>query len=470
VPIVTGRTAGSTTTLACLEREVPVLSTSPDDTVIGAGEVAASADEGMRGMRAGAIMLVGVAVVNVGNYVFHLIAARDLGPSDYGDLVALLTLSSLVCLPLTALQVVISRYVAHFTARGEPAAANRVNRRVAGGTIAFGLLSLVLIAALAPLIERWLSIASGWAILLIAALTVPSALTPVVWGVAQGLQRFTLLASSMAVGSVARIVPLLVFVAIGLSTPAAVTATLIGMAASLVLPLVPLRGWFANVPTDGAAAEASAAQLLRTSAPVMVALVAFTSLTQSDVLAANATLSDTASGVYGAASLIGRVVLYLPAAIVAVLLPKVAARSASDRPALDILGLSLIATFLFCALSTVVYGALPGTIVRVAFGAKYAGASDLLLPFGFAMTALAVINVLLYYHLGRGQHRFAWILGAAAVGQVAAFAAFHSSPRTLVFDTIGVSILVLVCHELATRWTMTGAARHALAGVGRRVG
>jgi hypothetical protein len=118
----------------------------------------------------------------------------------------------------------------------------------------------------------------------------------------------------------------------------------------------------------------------------------------------------------------------------------------------------------------VVYGAVPGTIVRVAFGAKYEGARDLLLPFGVAMTALAVINVLLYYHLGRGQHRFAWILGAAAIGQVVAFAAFHSSPRTLVFDTIAVSILVLVCHELATRWTMARAARHALAGVGRRLG
>jgi O-antigen/teichoic acid export membrane protein len=425
----------------------------------------------MRGMRAGAIMLGGVAVVNVGNYVFHLIAARDLGPSDYGDLVALLTLSSLVCLPLTALQVVIGRYVAHFTALGEPSAANRVNRRVAGGTIGFALVSLLLIAALAPLIEGWLSIASGWAILLTAALTVPSGLTPVVWGVAQGLQRFTLLAFSMAMGSLARIVPLLVFVAVGLSTPAAVTATLIGVTASLALPFVPLRGWFHRSAAGGAAeAEASAIQLLRTSAPVMVALVAFTSLTQSDVLAANATLSDTASGVYGAASLIGRVVLYLPAAIVAVLLPKVAARSASDRPAVDILGLSLLATFLFCALSTVVYGAVPGTIVRVAFGAKYEGARDLLLPFGVAMTALAVINVLLYYHLGRGQHRFAWILGAAAIGQVVAFAAFHSSPRTLVFDTIAVSILVLVCHELATRWTMARAARHALAGVGRRLG
>jgi len=209
-------------------------------------------------------------------------------------------------------------------------------------------------------------------------------------------------------------------------------------------------------------------RLFRSTAPAVVALVAFTSLTQSDVLAANAALSDTASGVYGAASLIGRVVLYLPAAIVAVLLPKVAARSASDRPTVDILGLSLLATFVFCVLSTIVYSAIPGTIVRIAFGTKYENAADLLLPFGIAMTILAILNVLLYYHLGRGDHRFAWILGAGAIAQVVAFALFHSAPRTLIYDTIAVSIVILALHEVDTHWSMAAAARHAVAELARR--
>ena len=35
----------------------------------------------MRGVHAGAIVLVGVLALNLGNYVFHLIAARSLGPA-----------------------------------------------------------------------------------------------------------------------------------------------------------------------------------------------------------------------------------------------------------------------------------------------------------------------------------------------------------------------------------------------------
>src|SRR5581483_10992397 len=393
----------------------------------------------MGGMKAGVLMLVGVAAVNVGNYVFHLVAARDLGPSDYGDLVALLTLSALLGLPLAALQVVVGRVVAHLTALGRHHEVHVLNRRAAVVTAGFALAATLVLVVLTPLLQRVLSISSATAVVLMAALTVPAALTPIVWGVAQGLQRFTLLAASMAGG------------------------TAIRMLASLTLPSVLLRSWFRRDAPD-AGGEARP-RLLTGFAPAAVALLAFTSLTQSDVLAANATFSDTASGIYGAASLIGRVILYLPTAIVAVLLPKVAARAAANRSTRDILGLSLLITLLFCVAAAVIYAAAPDLIVRIAFGSKYDGAASLLVPFAVAMTILALLNVLLYYHLGRGEGLFSWVLGCGAVAQIVAFALFHQSPRWLIGDTIAVAFLVLVAHESVTQQTLV----RSLAGAARAV-
>ena len=454
-------------TLAGLEPETPTIPAATDGTALG-GEsgptpIPMPAQE-MRGMRAGAIMLVGVAAVNGGNYLFHLIAARDLGPRDYGDLVALLTLAALVSLPLAALQVVVSRYVARFTAVGDVSQANRLNRRVVAGTVAFSLFTLVLIVALTPLIQRWLSIASAPAVIVTSLLILPSALTPVIWGVAQGLQRFTLLAFSMTVGTIARLAALVAFIVVGFSTWSAVTATLVGMTVSMAVPFIPLRGWFRRPAAVADGAQREVEGLLRATAPAAVALLAFTSLSQADVLAANAVFDDTTSGIYSAASLIGRVILYLPAAVVAVLLPKVASRTASNRSTVGILGSSLLATFAFCALSTLVYAAFPEAIVNIAFGAKYDAAQSLLLPFGVAMTALAIINVLLYYHLGREENAFTWILAAGAIAQIVAFVVFHPTPRSLVFDTIVVSLLVVLAHELTTKWTMARSARDVIVG------
>jgi hypothetical protein len=83
------------------------------------------------------------------------------------------------------------------------------------------------------------------------------------------------------------------------------------------------------------------------------------------------------------------------------------------------------------------------------------------------MTALALVNVLLYYNLGRGHHVFAWVLGGGAIAQIAAFALFHGSPRGLVFDTIAVSVAVLVVHELLTRQTMLRAMSGAVLSLTR---
>ena len=50
----------------------------------------------MKGMRAGIVVLVGIAIGNVATALFHLITARWLGPSRYADLAALLALVGIV--------------------------------------------------------------------------------------------------------------------------------------------------------------------------------------------------------------------------------------------------------------------------------------------------------------------------------------------------------------------------------------
>ena len=73
----------------------------------------------MRGVHAGAVVFVGVLALNLGNYVFHLIAARSLGPALYGDLATLIAISGLIALPLGGIQIWVARYVAHYTAVGD---------------------------------------------------------------------------------------------------------------------------------------------------------------------------------------------------------------------------------------------------------------------------------------------------------------------------------------------------------------
>jgi O-antigen/teichoic acid export membrane protein len=269
---------------------------------------------------------------------------------------------------------------------------------------------------------------------------------PVVWGLAQGLQRFALFAVSIGLGPALRPVLAVVLLAAGFGVSGAIGATLIAAAVALLVPLVVLRRWITR--DTGRSSPVPAGEVGRYLVPAMVGVLSITSLTTSDVIVAKAVFSDHDAGLYGSASLIGRVILYLPAAIVLVLLPKVAAREAAGRESRDVLIKSLLVTVGFCAIATLTYAVAPNLLVFLAFGSSFEDAAGLLWMFAVAMSGFAVLNVLLAYHLGRGAYRMSFLLLAGAVAQILLFVAFHGSPEQLLAIDIAVAFALIAVHEL----------------------
>lgn len=416
----------------------------------------------VRGVRAGVVVFAGIAAANLGNYVFHLVAGRSLGPATYGDVASLVALIGFFSLPLVGLQVATARFVADFAARGDDdAVATFFTRSAAIGLVAAGAMAAVLLLGAAPL-QRVLDIESRAAVVLAVAVVVPSVLTPICWGVAQGLQRFALFSASIALGPFVRLLVLAAAVASGAGVAAAMGATLAGAVASLALP-----AWFLRNRVGRRSARLSpetARAVRRYLVPVVVGVLALTSLTTADVMVAKAALPDDEAGLYGGASLVGRVILYLPAAVVVVLLPKVSARTASGRSSVDALLKSLAVTGLFCLGAIAVYAAVPKLVLFVAFGPEFEAASGWLWMFAVAMTGFSMLNVMLAYYLGRGESIASWLLLGGAILQAALFAVFHDSAEELLLVDIAVAAVLttvqvpLVWRSLADRGGTRAAA------------
>lgn len=410
----------------------------------------------MRGVRAGAIVFAGVAMLNAGNYLFHVIAARHLGPARYGDLATLITIASLISLPLAGVQVWVARHIAQYAAADDLAAAHWFSRRVGVYLLAGGSAFTILLLVLTFPIQHALGIASPAAVAITALTALPAIVSPVTWGVSQGLERFSLVSVVYATGPVTRIAFTLLAFTIGLHVGGAMLATLASMLVALGLPYWALREWFQPAPQSGRRIDRRAAfwSLL----PVMVGLLAITALTSDDVVVAKAALSEHEAGIYGSASLIGRVILYLPAAVITVLLPRVAARTADRRESLDLLARSLAVTAAFSVVATAVYAVAGSPIIRIAFGAKYNDAAPLLWRFAIAMSGYALLNVLLIYHLGRENARMAWLLAAGAVGQLITLIAVHHSATQLVEVDMVFAFILIIGHEGLHRGLATRAA------------
>ena len=419
----------------------------------------------MRGTQAGAVIFVGIAAANIGNYVFHLLSARALGPGRYGDLATLTAIAALVALPLGGVQVFVARFTASCAARGEQDRLVAFSRQSLRLTAIAGVSVTAMFLLAAPIIRSALSIGSLTAVILTALITIPSFLAPVLLGIAQGLQRFPLVSIGISIGPVARVVLVLMLglIAAGYSVAGAMGATLASAVLAVVLPTVVLWPLLTAPSVDKTrpATREDARELV----PVVAGLLAITALSTSDLVVAKVVFDDDLAGAYGAASLIGRVILYLPAAIVTVVLPKVAARSAEAKDTHHILSGSLAVTGAFCAVATTVYALVPGPIVHVAFGSAYDDAIPLVPLFGVAMSAYALLNVLLVYHIGKGEWRMSWFLVAGAIAEIVGFVFFHRSTREVLGVSAVTALTLLAIHEAVFDPSLTRAARFGAATV-----
>lgn len=281
---------------------------------------------------------------NVCNYLFAVLAGRILGPADYGVLTALLALTVVVGLPVTALQVTLARDVSFRDSQGDLTGSNALLRATARAafmaTIALAVVSLALMVPIAWL----LNIDDSWLVGLTALVFLPLVLTAVVTGEIQARQRYGELAVVLGIPSVVRLFVFGASVLVGATLVGALWASVIGSLVGLALPAWWARGAFQPTP----APRPSLRPFMIGLWPVIVGMIGVTALTNIDLLIVKGRLSSFDAGLYGAASVLDKIAFFVPTAIVGVLFPRVAMRRAEGRDTSDIFGRAMAVTLAFC--------------------------------------------------------------------------------------------------------------------------
>src|SRR5947209_3157638 len=113
-----------------------------------------------------AIMMVGSTAVNVINYLYHLLMGRLLGPLNYGELAALISLISLIGIIPLSLGLVITKFIA--SAENEYQIKSFVNWFSRKVTIV-GITLFVIISILSPIISSFLNIKNPLLVVLAGA-------------------------------------------------------------------------------------------------------------------------------------------------------------------------------------------------------------------------------------------------------------------------------------------------------------
>jgi O-antigen/teichoic acid export membrane protein len=394
---------------------------------------------GSAAARSGFLLLACSMAGHLGNYLYYVLAARALTPAEFAEVSAITGLTTIAFMPATGVQAALARDVAALTARGQLDEAQglikAVTRRVAW--IQAGLL-VVLMAAL-PAAVAVLNLTSGWVWVVGVLWMVLGLGLQISLGIHQGREHFgrvgTILAGPLGVLRAVFLVPLASLAGVVGALGALVAATVVGLVMSLAgthRRRVPRQPLTLNV------------------APALVALAAFASLTNLDLLIAKVKLAPTEAGLYASAALLGKVALYGPSALALMILPKVTTRLEASlsvrRPAI----LTMAATLLAGGAVALAIELAPASLVTGVFGKAYADAYALAAPLAAAMTLLALVYVHIMVTLARGDRRLIGIVAAAAVVHAAGLIIFGSTPIGIVLVTTTVAVGTLVVHEVTS--------------------
>ena len=386
------------------------------------------------------ILAFATLALNASAYFYNLACIRYLGPRAYGDIAALLALGTLVVLPLGSVQVVLAREVAQLESRG---AIGTLLRRVTFQATVLGTALVVLGLVLLAPIRNLLNVDSYFSVVAAVSSILFWIVAAVLYGFLQGTLRFTALGATYGAAGIARVLFVIPALVLGLGVVGALLVNTLAGALSVLLALFAVRDlWRVAEPAENPHFD-------RREVAVMVAgSLAFASLTNIDVVLAAYYLPDDVAGVYAAAALVGKVVLFLPASIVTVLLPKAAVRTAAGFSPHKILLASAAVTLVITLFTTAVLSLVPESLVIRAFGADYRDATALLGWFGLAMTAAALVNVYLSVYFAERDVRFPLLISLAAIAQIVGIALWHAEPRSIVLVTLFCCTAVLLIHEL----------------------
>ena len=384
------------------------------------------------------VIAVAMGVMNLGTYGFTILAARVLGPVDYGALAAVMGLLLVVNVVSLGLQATGARRVAadpHHRAHIEAGILTASYR----SALVLGLLCLLA----SPLVAHLLKLDDWLTVAFLALTVVPLTVMGGQAGILQGERRWLPLAIIYLLTGVGRIA----FGGAALVARPDALGAMAGVAIGAFLPT--LAGWYAvgrpgRNPDPGPAVPQ--AGLFREIAHSSHALLAFFALSNADVVLARGVLDEHDAGLYAAGLIMTKAVLFLPQFVVVVAFPSMArldaARTAHLKGLALVLGIGAVT----------VAGVLVLSSLAVVFvgGDAYAEIEGQLWGFAVLGTLLALLQIMVYNILARRRERSVLLIWVALAVLLVLVPFVDSVPDllTTAASVDAVLLLVLVAGSL----------------------
>ncbi len=391
-------------------------------------------------LRHTSILFSGMMVVHVCNMVFQMAVIRILPKEEYVLLAAFLAVLVIIQRPLSTLTTGVSHYSSLLRQEGRAGDVKRLLRKwllLAGGVGLFlGIVTVVFNGSL----SGFLHLNRVAPVVIIGAILPALFCAPVLLGAGQGLQLFkwcstagifaALVRLGLGVGFIWFVVPACGWAMLGHGLSIYTSAGVLFLGLFLML-----RG-------QGKSKEKLPSMRVYLLQSFFV-LAAYVVLMTADVVLVKHFVPGDTDFAYAAT--LGRMVVFLPSAIVVAMFPKVVSRGTTTKHQQLIFFRSFAYTALFVAVAVVGCFVFPGLLARF-FGVADVSVSlkRMIGLMAVVMGFSALLNVVVQFLLAQRRFKPLVLVVLCAVAYIMSVTFFHDNARTVVLLSGAMNLLALI--------------------------
>lgn len=384
-------------------------------------------------------------VLNVSGFVAHAVASRQLGVTEYGGLYALINAALIAALPAAFVAPVVAQLAAEFRALHDDGHLRGLTDGISRGFAKLAVVYVVVAVVGAVPFSRFLHV-PVWSVPFVGLLAGVALSVNAARAIAQGTQDFFGYGLSNAAEGIAKAGFMTLLLVLGFKLGGGMIAFLLGPLSGLIYLGLRLKRRYAAFSPNSVRYDWR--RIMNAGAGAAAATVAIALMGSADVVLVKHYFPAHDAGLYAAASLGGKMLLYLVGFVPTVLLPQAADRHARGARTLEVLAgsIAMLSAVGLCGLFVFYFFGL--TVLHALVGHAYDAAYPLLVRYGIAMVLLALTNALTYYGIATHRLAFTVPLFVCTLATLGAIVAFHSTLSTvveiMVFGNFAAAAAVLV--------------------------
>ncbi|WP_336360891.1 hypothetical protein [Haladaptatus sp. ZSTT2] len=369
----------------------------------------------------GSVMAVATAASGALNYAYQVFMGRALGPEQYGVFGALFALFYLVNVLGRGIRFSATRFSAELSE--DTAALSAFHRGFLRKSLVFSCVVFVVLALSTPLLGDFLGVSTPLLLIAIAG-TAPFGLALTAnFGTFQGLQWFPTLGGYKVLLAGVKLAFGVGLVTLGYGVSGAFGALVIS---SVLLFGLSTAHVFRNLGNERTSFEFEYSRAYTYTLPAVLAGFCLTVPTTVDVILVKHFFPSHTAGLYAAASVLGKILIFLPMGISTALFPKVSGHRTTDERR-SLLTRALFYTAVIAGAGAALFALFPHFVLTAFYGMPYADAAAVLPWYGIAVFAFALSSVTLNFQLALDQNRFVYLFTAGSFLEIALMWAFHGS-------------------------------------------